>query len=65
MTAKELAKLAVDTLDAQRAFFRAERGTRAWHDSLDRSKALEKQLRRECERILDGQPSLFGESDTN
>jgi hypothetical protein len=59
MTREDLAELAIKTLDTQREFFAAKGGTREKVDALDRSKALEKLLRKECERVLGGQSTMF------
>jgi hypothetical protein len=57
MTTEELARRVLEVMDAQKKFFRS----RSMGD-LEASKALERALRRDCERLLEG-PMLFGEGD--
>jgi hypothetical protein len=54
LTVRELARLALETLDAQRRYFRDRRPA-----DLEASKALEKKLRRAAEGALDDRPTLF------
>jgi hypothetical protein len=59
MTREELARLALEMLAKQRKYFNPKTRSDA---VLEESKALEKQLKQECQRIIEG-PSLFGEGD--
>lgn len=58
----ELATLAITVLDAQRKYFRLKPDDPGKRIALEASKGLEKQLRHESERILEG-PTLFGGED--
>jgi hypothetical protein len=58
MTTEELARRVLEVLDAQKKFFRS----RSTAD-LEASKALERALRRDCEEILDPQPTFFRQDD--
>lgn len=55
LTRDELAKLVIEVMDAQRKYFATSTRSQA---TLEASKALEKRLRHEAERILEGD-SLF------
>lgn len=59
MTRTELAALAVETLDAQRVYFRAK-DPALKSVALEAAKSLERRLRREALACLDDQPLLFG-----
>lgn len=56
MTTGELAKLVIETLDAQRAYFRSRNAA-----DLEVSKRLERILRKQAEDCLNAQRQLFGE----
>ena len=62
MTARELARLALETLDAQQSYFGTPSGAPAKLTRLNESKALERRLRAEARKVLTGEetPSLFG-----
>jgi hypothetical protein len=59
LTREELAKLVIEVMDAQRRYFATSTRSQA---TLEASKALEKRLRHECERILEP-PGLFSGDD--
>jgi hypothetical protein len=60
LTREELALLALKVLDLQKTYFRIKPGDPGKVQALEASKAIEKELRHECARILEG-PTLFGE----
>ena len=57
MTTRELAVIAKEMRDAQRAYFKPSTRSNA---TLEASKAAEKRLDRAIEEVLDG-PTLFGD----
>ena len=59
MTAQELARVVRDMRAAQGRYFRYRRP-----DDLERSKALEKQVDRAVEQILNPQMGLFDDNDS-
>ncbi len=53
MTREELARLALQVLDAQKRYFKTKGGGAGKFAALEESKALEKELRHEAERVLE------------
>lgn len=62
LTREELARAVLELLKIQKTYFRIRPDDPAKRVALEDAKAAEKDIKAECERILEG-PTLFGMND--